>query len=157
MIWQPLIDDVEIKENIIRNDERGFFTEIMRSKENIFNDHFTQCSHSMSKEGVIKAWHLHFKQTDWMYVTSGDINLALYDKRQDSPTHKTLLEIQMGESKGRKVVKIPPGVAHGYKVLHGSMHIVTIMNREYDPSDEIRIPHDDPEIGYNWDAPKIPA
>lgn len=152
MKGRPLIDNVEIKENIIHNDDRGFFTEIIRGTENIFNDHFAQCSHSMSKEGVIKAWHLHFKQTDWMYVASGDIKLVLYDKRQDSPTYKVLLEIQMGENAGHKVVKIPPGVAHGYKVLHGPMHIIYIMNREYNPSDEIRISHDDPEIGYNWDA-----
>jgi dTDP-4-dehydrorhamnose 3,5-epimerase len=155
MKGHTLIDGVEIKENIIHDDDRGFFTEILRCTDSIFGDRVAQCSHSMSKGGVVKAWHLHFKQTDWMYVASGDIKLALYDKRQDSSTYKALLEIPMGESKGRKVVKIPPGVAHGYKVLNGPMHIIYIMNREYDPSDEIRIPHDDPEINYNWHANEI--
>jgi dTDP-4-dehydrorhamnose 3,5-epimerase len=62
------------------------------------------------------------------------------------------MEIRMGERFGAKVVKIPAGVAHGYKVISGPMHIVYVTDREYDPTDEFRIPADDKDIGYDWDA-----
>ena len=60
------------------------------------------------------------------------------------------MEVSLGESSGLKAVKVPPGVAHGYKVIEGPLYIVYVTDREYDPSDELRIPHDDSEIGYHW-------
>jgi len=99
---------------------------------------------------VAKAWHLHEKQTDWMCVLVGDIKLGLFDLRENSPSYRQLMEILMGETLGRKVVKIPPGIAHGYRIINGPMHIIYVTDREYDPADELRIPHDDPEIGYDW-------
>jgi len=145
-----MIEGVEIKELLAHKDERGFFCEIIRNSDNFFQGKFSQLSHSMAHKGVFKAWHMHKKQTDWMYVTVGDIKLVLYDTREDSKTNRKLVEIFMGEKSGRKVVKIPPGVAHGYKITNGPMHIVYVTDREYDPADELRIPHDDPEIGYDW-------
>jgi len=147
-----MIEGVEIKELLAHKDERGFFCEIIRNSDNFFQDKFGQLSHSMALKGVFKAWHMHKKQTDWMYVAAGDIKLALYDTRQDSKTRGELTEIFMGEKSGRKVVKIPPGIAHGYKIINGPMHIVYVTDREYDSGDELRIPHDDPEIGYDWVA-----
>lgn len=146
-----MINGVEMKKLIVHKDKRGFFCELIRRSDAFFkNCQFAQLSHSMSRKGVLKAWHLHKKQTDWMYCACGDIKLALYDVREKSKTYKELVEIKMGEKFGRKVVKIPPGVVHGYKVINGPAQMIYLMDREYDPEDELRIPHDDPEIGYNW-------
>lgn len=145
-----MINGVEIKELNAHKDERGFFCEIIRDSDSFFQGKFGQLSHSMAHKGVFKAWHMHKKQTDWMYVVAGDIKLALYDTRKDFMTKGKLMEISIGEGSGRRVVKIPPGVAHGYKIINGPMHIVYVTDREYDPEDELRIPHDDPEIGYDW-------
>lgn len=147
-----MIEGVATKELVIHKDERGFFCELIRASDDFFGK-FAQLSHSMANKGVLKAWHLHKKQTDWMYVTVGDIKLALYDTRENSRSHGELMEILLGETFGRKVVKIPPGVAHGYKVLSAPMHIIYLMDQEYDPNDELRIPSDDPKIGYDWEAP----
>ncbi|MCD6094018.1 MAG: dTDP-4-dehydrorhamnose 3,5-epimerase family protein [Candidatus Omnitrophica bacterium] len=147
-----VIEGVEIKELAIHKDERGFFCEVIRNSDNFFQNNFAQLSCAMSFTGVAKAWHLHRKQTDWMCTLTGDMKLVLYDTRETSKTHKKTMEILMGETHGLKVVKIPPGVAHGYKVINGPMYIVYVTNREYDSTDELRIPHDDPEIGYDWRA-----
>lgn len=144
------IEGAEIKELILHRDERGFFSEIIRHSERIFQDSFAQLSCSLVYSGVAKAWHLHKKQTDWMCSLAGDMKLVLYDTRENSPTHKVTMEILMGETQGFRIVKVPPGVAHGYKVLKGPTYIIYLTNREYDPEDELRIPHDDPEIGYDW-------
>jgi dTDP-4-dehydrorhamnose 3,5-epimerase len=150
-----MIEGVEIKELAAHKDERGFFCEIMRNSDDFFQGRFAQLSHSMSIKGVLKAWHLHKKQTDWMCVLIGDIKLALYDTRKKSKTCGELTEILMGEKFGRRVIKIPPGVAHGYKILNAPMHIVYVTDREYDAEDELRIPHDDPGIGYDWASTSV--
>lgn len=147
-----MIDGVEIKDLEIITDDRGYFCELIRSSDDFFQNSFAQLSHSMSFAGTAKAWHLHKKQTDWMCVLVGDIKLGLYDLREGSTTKGNLMEIFLGEMLGRKVVKIPPGIAHGYRIINGPMHIIYVTDKVYDPSDELRIPHDDPEIGYDWTA-----
>ncbi len=151
-----MIDGVEIKQLTTHNDERGFFREILRSSDPILAEGFAQWSHTMSHTGVAKAWHVHHRQVDWWYVAGGTIKTALYDTRPDSPTYGQLQELLMGDGHPPIVLKIPPGVAHGYRVLQGPAHIFYVVSREYDSSDEGRIPHDDPTIGYDWlSGPKI--
>lgn len=43
-----------------------------------------------------------------------------------------------------------PGVLHGYKYIDEPMHIIYVTSGVYDLSDEIRIPYNDPGIGYDW-------
>ncbi len=84
------------------------------------------------------------------YIAVGAVKVALYDTRKDSPTHGELMELFMGEQYGAQVLKVPPGVAHGYRVLEGPAHLFYITSSTYDAQDEGRIPHDDPTIGYDW-------
>jgi dTDP-4-dehydrorhamnose 3,5-epimerase len=50
---------------------------------------------------------------------------------------------------------IPPGVAHGYKVIgHDNAMLVYLTDRFYNPQDEGRIPHNDPSINYDWETQK---
>ena len=151
-----MIHGVEIKELATHTDERGFFREVIRVSDAIFPEGFGQWSHTMSYQGVAKGWHVHRRQVDWWYVAAGTIKAALYDTRPGSPTHGQVQEVLMGEGQPAIVLKIPPGVAHGYRVLNGPAHIFYVVSNEYDGSDEGRIPHDDPTIGYDWTAgPKI--
>lgn len=147
-----MIHDVEIKELTTHTDERGHFREVVRASDDILAEGFAQWSHTMSYQGVAKAWHVHQRQVDWWYVAVGVIKTALYDTRTDSPTHGELQELLMGEGQPSIVLKIPPGVAHGYRVLKGPAHVFYIVSNEYDGTDEGRIPHDDPQIGYDWTA-----
>ncbi len=145
-----MIHGVEMKPLVTHPDERGFFREILRSSDPIFAEGFGQWSHTMSHTGVAKAWHVHSRQTDWWYVACGTVKAALYDTRPDSPTYGQLQEFLLGDGHPPVVLKIPPGVAHGYRVLQGPAHIFYITSHEYDGTDEGRIPHDDPDIGYDW-------
>jgi len=150
------IAGVEIKQLITHTDERGFFREIIRVSDPFFAEGFGQWSHSRMHQGVAKAWHVHRRQTDWWYVGGGVLKVALYDTRPDSSTHGLLQELIMGDDHEPIVLKIPPGVAHGCKVLSAEAHLFYITSRTYDASDEGRIAHDDPLIGYDWTAgPKI--
>lgn len=144
------IDGVVIKKLITYPDQRGFFREVVRVTDDFFDEGFGQWSHTKSYQGVVKAWHIHQRQVDWWYVASGRVKVALYDTRADSPTHGHLLEILLGDEMEPSVLRVPPGVAHGYRVLSAEAHLFYITSRTYDPADEGRLPYDDPVIGYDW-------
>ena len=146
------IAGVEIKHLVTHTDERGFFREVVRVNDDFFPEGFGQWSHSRMYQGVAKAWHVHKIQTDWWYVGSGRLKVALYDTRQDSPTHGLVQELFMGDDCEPIVLKIPPGVAHGCRAISPEAHLFYITSHIYDGTDEGRIPHDDPEIGYDWTA-----
>ncbi len=146
----PVIEGVVFKELVTHPDERGFFRELIRVTDDFFAEGFGQWSHSLMYPGVIKAWHIHYKQVDWWYVPIGVLKVALHDLRAESPTYRKTMEFLLGENQPARVVRIPPGVAHGCKVISGPVHLFYVTSRVYDPADEGRIPHDDPEIGYDW-------
>jgi dTDP-4-dehydrorhamnose 3,5-epimerase len=147
-----MIDGVVFKELVTHTDERGFFREIIRVTDDFFAEGFGQWSHSLMYAGAAKAWHIHSRQTDWWYVACGTLKVALYDMRPQSPTHRELVEFFMGDHQPSVVVRIPPGVAHGCKAIGGPVHLLYVTSSTYDTSDEGRIAHDDPLIGYNWTA-----
>ncbi|MEE2821784.1 MAG: dTDP-4-dehydrorhamnose 3,5-epimerase family protein [Acidobacteriota bacterium] len=145
-----MIEGVVLKTLVTHTDERGFFREIIRSTDDFFKEGFGQWSHSLMYPGVTKAWHIHEKQTDWWYVMNGTLKVALYDNRANSSTYREIMELMMGDLQDTQVLKIPPGVAHGCRCISGPSNLFYITSHTYDPDDEGRIPHDDPEIQYDW-------
>lgn len=147
-----MISGVMIKDLVRHPDERGFFEEMIRVTDTFFSEGFGQVSHSFMVSGVVKAWHIHKTQVDWWYVVTGVIKAVLFDNRNDSKTHGELMEIVLGKAPPNKIIKIPPGVAHGLKVLEGPADLVYVTSGVYAKDEEGRIPYDDPGIGYDWVA-----
>ena len=145
-----MISGVILQELVTHADERGFFREIIRVTDDFFTEGFGQWSHSLMYADVAKAWHVHQKQVDWWYVGSGVLKVALHDIRQDSPTYRETMEFLMGDNQPARVLRIPPGVAHGCKCLSGPVHLFYVTSNVYNPADEGRIPYNDPTIGYDW-------
>ncbi len=100
--------------------------------------------------GVIKAWHIHKVQTDWWYVATGVLKVALHDARPASRTFRETMDLMMGDNQPSRILHIPPGVAHGCKVINGPAQLFYITSHVYNPADEGRIAYDDTEIGYDW-------
>ena len=147
-----MIEGVAIKILTTHEDRRGFFREIIRTTDNFFSPGFGQLSHSLVNPGVLKAWHAHKIQAQWNYVVSGLIKVVLHDSRKDSPTFHETMEFLVGDNQPAKIYFFPPGVLHGYRCLIGPMNIIYVTSGVYDLADEVRIPHDDPEVGYDWFA-----
>jgi len=145
-----MIEGVVLKDLVTHCDERGFFREIIRVTDDFFKEGFGQWSHSLMYTGVVKAWHVHKVQVDWWYVAAGVLRVVLHDTRPDSPTYRETMEILMGDHQPARVLRVPSGVAHGCKCISGPAHLFYVTSTVYDPSDEGRIPFDDPEIGYDW-------
>lgn len=135
-----MIKDVEVISLFRRFDERGYFMEIARDVD---IDQFGQWSVSYMHTGVIKAWHIHQIQADYWFVPFGSIKAVLW---QNGETQEYL----MGDGYDPIMLKIPPGVAHGLKVLQGPAMLCYMTSHIYNPADEGRIPFDDKKIGYDW-------
>jgi dTDP-4-dehydrorhamnose 3,5-epimerase len=145
-----MIDGVVLKDLVTHCDERGFFREIIRVTDSFFGEGFGQFSHSLMYPGSAKAWHIHPRQVDWWYVPIGVLKVALHDLRDGSPTKGETMEFFLGENQPARVLRIPPGVAHGCKAIGGVSHLFYITSMTYDKSEEGRLPHDDAGIGYDW-------
>jgi dTDP-4-dehydrorhamnose 3,5-epimerase len=145
-----MIQGVVCKDLVTHVDERGFFRELIRVTDDFFGEGFGQWSHSLMYANATKAWHVHQQQIDWWYVVAGVLKVALHDTRSDSETYRETAELLLGDNQAARVLRIPPGVAHGCKAISGPVHLLYMTSRVYDPADEGRIPHDDPTIGYDW-------
>lgn len=135
-------------------DDRGYFLEVARIGQggvSTFPMATTQVSAALSYPGTIKAFHIHQYQTDFWSPTAGMFQVALVDLRPDSPTFGRRNTLYVGGLRPWQIL-IPPGVAHGYKVIGQDPGVlVYVTNRTYNPKDEGRIQHNDTQINYDWD------
>ncbi len=144
-----MIDGVKIIKLTTHEDDRGFFREIFRFPKQFEGIPVGQLSHSMVQEGVVKAWHGHAYQSQWNYVVSGQLQVALYDNRKDSRTYKELYEFVVGDGLDPLAYYFPPGVFHGYKCIQGPMQIIYATSGVYDLEDEVRM--EQLQNGYNFE------
>ena len=145
------IHDVVIKKLVTHSDDRGYFREVLRDDDHLLT-RFGQTSFTKTYPGVIKAFHWHEHQDDLWYVVDGMARVVLHDRRPASPSRGATQVIYAGED-NPVLIYIPIGVAHGYQVL-GNKPVMLFyhVTQSYDPKapDELRIPFDDPEIGFDW-------
>jgi len=145
-----MIDGVKMSKLVTHGDERGFFREIIRFEKGYKGIAAGQLSHSLVNEGVVKGWHGHQEQSQWNYVLSGLISVALYDNRKESSTFGETMQFKTGDDREPIAYFFPPGVLHGYKCLKGPMQIIYVTSGVYDLEDEIRIALDDLAVAVNW-------
>ena len=146
-----MINGVKIKKIRTHSDNRGYFREILRRDDKIFKK-IAQVSISLTKPGIIKAFHWHKNQDDVFYVLSGKALVILHDLRKKSKTYKQASTFLIDE-KDQKLLFIPRKVAHGYKVLGKKpLILLYIMSNSYkrNKPDEQRIPYDSKEIRFDW-------
>jgi len=158
----PGIKVLDLKRNV---DERGFFSEIMRTdwEEFLEGEPPKQINLSYSYPGMIRAWHHHSRgQIDYFIVIMGAMKIVAYDDRPDSPTRGALDEYFVSGER-LQVIRVPGHYWHGTKTL-GVTPSVTVyaVSRLYDykKPDEGRRPWNDPQIidprtgkPYDWNAP----
>lgn len=150
-----LIQGVEIAALKLFPDDRGYFLELARLGQGLAA-HLgpqaqVQASGTLSYSGTIKALHFHTRQTDVWAPIAGMFQVCLYDLRATSPTFGRTNTLYIGSLRPWQL-RIPPGVAHGYKVVGADPGVlVYVTDRFYDPDDEGRIPYNDPDINYDWE------
>jgi len=151
---EDLIAGVRIEPFALWPDDRGYFLEVARLGAGLvtgFPPESTQVSAAFNYPGIIKAFHFHRFQTDFWVPAAGLLQVALVDMRVESKTYGWKNTLYAGNLRPWQI-RIPPGVAHGYKVIGNQPSVlVYVTSRTYDPSDEGRLRYDDPGIGYDWE------
>lgn len=87
-------------------------------------------SYINSTEHIV-AWHKHTHQTDYWICLKGSLKVG-WATEDDGCEFKYLSD------KNPQVLKIPPGVYHGYKALEPGTILVYYVTHQYNPNDEFR-------------------
>ena len=147
----PEIDGVQVVDLKRFHDDGGSFIELGRLHGGLHaafpGFEVKQINYSEMDPGVIKAFHLHRRQTDVWFVPAEDkMLLVLLDVRAESPSRNVHRRLVLGAGTSR-LVRIPPGVAHGVKNLAPTRgHIIYFVDTQFSPAadtcDEGRLPWD---------------
>ena len=146
-----MIEGLMLKALTVHPDDRGWVMEILRKDDDLFVG-FGQVYVSAVYPGVVKAWHTHRKQYDQFCCLAGMVKVAFYDARDDSPTAGELFELCVGEQKPT-LVRVPPGVFHGWKCISlGTALVANVASEPYDREDPDveRLPAHGGPIPYDW-------
>ena len=132
------------------SDDRGWLMEVLRSDWDIFQK-FSQVYVTAAYPNIVKAWHMHKKQTDHLACIKGCAKLVLYDGRESSGTKGEINEFTIGE-KNPLLVKVPPEVWHGFKAVRELAIVVNAPTElyNYEKPDEYRLPPNTDKIPYDW-------
>ena len=146
-----MIEGVVTKQLKQAADERGWLTEIMRCDWEHF-EKFGQVYVTAAYPQVVKAWHMHKKQTDNMTCVKGMIKLVLFDGREKSKTKSEINEFAIVE-RNPMIVQVPTEVWHGFKTVTEEYALIMNVPTElydYKEPDEHRLPPDTTKIPYDW-------
>ena len=143
-----VIDGVVVVHLAAFGDERGRFVESYRREWFADRDEMVQGNRSDKQAGALVGLHFHRHQADYWYVLRGRARIVLHDLRIGSPTEGATLVLDVDDVKDQGVY-IPPGVGHGFAALT-DVTMTYLVDRYYDPDDELGVAWDDPEIGVDW-------
>lgn len=124
--------------------EDGHLTEVARTDWPELGNPIVQVHVTTTLPGRVRAWGLHQRNTDRLFVVSGTVKIALFDGREGSPTFGLLNEFIVSE-RSPALVCIPPDMYHGWKNIGTTeASIINMPDRAYihDGPDALDLPWD---------------
>ena len=138
-------------------DERGFFcrtfdAEIMRAAG--IDPGFAQDSLSRSVRGVVRGMHVRRGDGEAKLVrcSYGAIFDVIVDLRPGSPTQGNWESFELRDDEQISLY-VPAGCAHGFQARTGPADVSYRIDRAYDPSEDVTVAFDDPELAIPWPLP----
>ena len=135
-------------------DNRGFFLESYNQRafaELGISEPFVQDNHSYSEKNVIRGLHYQIRhpQGKLVRVIIGEILDVALDLRRSSPTFGKWESFKLsGENK--RIVWIPCGFAHGFRVVSETAQVLYKTTDFYAPEHEHTVAWDDPVLKIAW-------
>jgi dTDP-4-dehydrorhamnose 3,5-epimerase len=135
-------------------DDRGFFMESYNQRTFAalgITGAFVQDNHSFSEKNVIRGLHYQIRQPQGklIRVIAGEIHDVALDLRRSSPTFGKWESFKLsGENK--RIVWIPPGFAHGFRVVSEAAHVLYKTTDFYAPEYEHTVAWNDPALKIDW-------
>ena len=139
-------------------DERGFFcrtfdADVVR-KAGLDPAAFVQHSLSRSVRGVVRGLHVRRGNGEAKLVrcSYGAIFDAIVDLRPGSPTYRNWESFELRDDE-QVTLYVPAGCAHGFQALTDPADVSYRIDRAHDPSEDVSIAFDDPELAIPWPLP----
>jgi dTDP-4-dehydrorhamnose 3,5-epimerase len=149
------ISEVLIIEPKVFGDDRGFFFES-------YNEHgfestagvsvrFVQDNHSRSAQRVLRGLHYQIRQPQGklVRVAAGEVFDVAVDLRRGSTTFGRWTGVILSEA-NKRMLWIPPGLAHGFLVLSASADFLYKSTDYYAPEHERCVLWNDPDLAIDW-------
>lgn len=140
------------------SDERGFFSRTFDAdvarESGIDPCGFVQDSQSRSARGVVRGMHVRSRAGEAKLVrcSYGAIFDVILDLRPRSPTYGNWESFELRDTE-QVSLYVPPGCAHGFQALTDPADVCYRIDRPHDPSEDVSIAFDDPELGIPWPLP----
>jgi dTDP-4-dehydrorhamnose 3,5-epimerase len=139
-----------------REDERGFFARSWcenEFKQHGLNSRFAQCNISFNKKrGTLRGMHYQvapFAEAKVVRCTMGAIYDVIIDLREDSPTFKQWLSVEL-TAENRRALYVPEDFAHGFQTLVDNTEVFYQMSEFYHPECARGARWNDPTFGVEW-------
>jgi dTDP-4-dehydrorhamnose 3,5-epimerase len=138
-------------------DERGFFSrifdaDVMRSAG--IDPAFAQDSLSRSHCGVVRGLHVRrgVGEAKLVRCSYGAIFDVIVDLRPGSPTYRNWETFELSDDE-QVSLYVPAGCAHGFQALSEPADVSYRIDRPHDPTEDLSIAFDDPELAIPWPVP----
>jgi dTDP-4-dehydrorhamnose 3,5-epimerase len=139
-------------------DERGFFSRTFDrdviAKAGLDPDAFVQDSISRSRKGVVRGMHTRSGRGEAKLVrcSYGAVFDVVVDLRPGSPTYRNRENFDL-TGDNQVTVYVPAGCAHGFQALTDPADVSYRIDRAHDPSEDVAIRFDDPDLDIPWPLP----
>jgi dTDP-4-dehydrorhamnose 3,5-epimerase len=145
---------VLVVEPQVHRDERGFLLEsyqAARYADAGITAPFVQDNHSRSIKGTLRGLHAQRRrpQCKLIRVLHGEIFDVVVDIRVGSPTFGRWVGITLSAENFRQCY-VPRDFAHGFCVVSDWAEVEYKCTDYYDPTDELRVAWNDPELAIRW-------
>ncbi|KAA0919358.1 dTDP-4-dehydrorhamnose 3,5-epimerase [Dietzia sp. ANT_WB102] len=145
-------------------DERGFFTRTFDA--GIFDSavgrpgasaEFLQDSQSRSRRGTIRGMHGRGGRGEAKLVrcARGAVLDVIVDIRPESPAFGKSIAVTLDDETFTHLY-VPPGFLHGFQALTEYADVCYRIDRPHDPTEDLAVAHDDPDLGLEWPLPVGP-
>lgn len=136
------------------NDERGFFVETWnanRFEQDVCNATFVQDNFSVSKAGTLRGLHYQIQQPQGklVRVSLGSVFDVAVDLRRTSKTFGHWVGAVLSAENACQLW-VPPGFAHGFKVIGDAAHFSYKCTDYYAPEHERTLLWNDLDLGIEW-------
>jgi dTDP-4-dehydrorhamnose 3,5-epimerase len=160
IVGKPL-EGVLVLEPKVFGDARGFFLESYN--ERVFAEigilaHFVQDNHSFSSRNVVRGLHYQVRQVQGklVRVIAGEMLDVVVDLRRSSPTFGQWSSVPLSDV-NKHMLWIPPGFAHGFRVVSENAHVLYKATDYYCPEAERTLAWNDPDLKIDWQLSSAPT
>ena len=148
------LPEVFVLEPRVFGDERGFFLESYNQRTMAslgIVENFVQDNHSRSSRNVIRGLHYQIAQPQakLVRVVEGEILDVAVDMRRSSPDFGRWEAVRLS-SENHRMLWIPVGFAHGFRVLSENAQVLYKATDFYAPEHERTLAWNDPKLKINW-------